>query len=99
MPPEMRDELAQILLQLVGKDQPVVHLSAAEEASFEESLIQAWRVRDRRASARHLGKIREPALMCRRESRQSSVLLSQHRHAGQRTSNDRLRPRLSFSKK
>jgi predicted transcriptional regulator len=32
-----------ILLQLAGGDQPVLQLSAAEEASFEESLAQADR--------------------------------------------------------
>jgi hypothetical protein len=43
LPPEMQDELALILLQLAGKDQPVVQMTAAEEASFEESLAQADR--------------------------------------------------------
>jgi predicted transcriptional regulator len=41
--PEIQDDLARILLQLAGKDQPEVQLSAAEEASFEESLAQADR--------------------------------------------------------
>jgi hypothetical protein len=43
LPPEVQDELAIILLQLAGKDQPVLQLSAADEASFEESLAQADR--------------------------------------------------------
>jgi hypothetical protein len=43
LPPEVQDELAHILLQLAGTDQPVVPLSAADEASFEESLAQADR--------------------------------------------------------
>jgi hypothetical protein len=43
MPPEVQDDLARILLQLAGKDQPVVQLSAAEEASLAESLGQADR--------------------------------------------------------
>jgi len=43
LPPEMQDELALILLQLAGEDQPVVQMTAAEEASFEESLAQADR--------------------------------------------------------
>jgi hypothetical protein len=43
LPPEEQDELARILLQLAGRDQPVVQLSAADEASFEESLAQADR--------------------------------------------------------
>jgi predicted transcriptional regulator len=43
LPPEMQDELARILLQLAGKDQPVVQLSAADEASLAESLAQADR--------------------------------------------------------
>jgi hypothetical protein len=41
--PEVQDDLARILLQLAGKDQPVVQLSAADEASFAESLAQADR--------------------------------------------------------
>ena len=43
LPPEVQDDLARILLQLAGKDQPVVQLSAAEEASLAESLAQADR--------------------------------------------------------
>jgi hypothetical protein len=43
LPPEVQDELARVLLQLAGKDQPVVQLSAAEEASLAESLAQADR--------------------------------------------------------
>ena len=41
--PEVQDDLARILLQLAGKDQPAVQLSAAEEASLAESLAQADR--------------------------------------------------------
>jgi predicted transcriptional regulator len=41
--PEVQDELARILLQLAGKDQPAIQLSAADEASFAESLAQADR--------------------------------------------------------
>ena len=41
LPAEMQNELARVLLQLAGKDQPVIQLSAADEASLEESLAQA----------------------------------------------------------
>jgi hypothetical protein len=43
LPPEMQDDLALILLQLAGEDQPVLQLSTEEEASFNESLAQADR--------------------------------------------------------
>jgi hypothetical protein len=43
LPAEMQDELARVVLQLAGKDQPVVQLSATEEASLEDSLGQADR--------------------------------------------------------
>jgi predicted transcriptional regulator len=43
LPPDVQDELARLLLQLAGEDQPVVQLSAAEEASFDKSLAQADR--------------------------------------------------------
>ena len=43
LPPEVQDDLARILLQLAGKDQPVIQLTADEEASFAESLAQADR--------------------------------------------------------
>jgi len=43
LPAEVQDELARVLLQLAGKDQPVIQLSAADEASLEESLVQADR--------------------------------------------------------
>jgi ethanolamine utilization protein EutP (predicted NTPase) len=40
---EIQDDLARILLQLAGKDQPVFQLSAEDESSFDESLAQADR--------------------------------------------------------
>jgi hypothetical protein len=43
LPAEMQDDLARILLQLAGKDLPVLPLGAKEEASLEESLAQAER--------------------------------------------------------
>ncbi|MGA2795402.1 MAG: hypothetical protein ABSE69_18145 [Roseiarcus sp.] len=43
LPPEMQDDLARMLLQFAGEDQPAVQLTADEEASFEESLAQADR--------------------------------------------------------
>ena len=43
LPPDVQDELARILLQLAGEDQPVIQLSAAEEASFSETFAQADR--------------------------------------------------------
>ncbi|HMF69113.1 MAG TPA: hypothetical protein VK602_16065 [Phyllobacterium sp.] len=43
LPPEIQDDLARMLLQLAGEDQPVFQLSAEEESSFDESLAQADR--------------------------------------------------------
>jgi predicted transcriptional regulator len=43
LPPELQDDLARVLLQLAGEDQPVFQLSAEEETSFKESLAQADR--------------------------------------------------------
>jgi predicted transcriptional regulator len=43
LPPAMQDELARMLLQLAGEEQPVIQLTAEEEASLEESLAQADR--------------------------------------------------------
>jgi hypothetical protein len=43
LPPELQDDLARVLLQLAGEDQPVFQLSAEEETSFQESLAQADR--------------------------------------------------------
>ncbi|MFZ0528549.1 MAG: hypothetical protein WA776_09505 [Xanthobacteraceae bacterium] len=43
LPPEMQDDLARMLLQLAGENQPVLELSAEEGASFEKSLAQADR--------------------------------------------------------
>lgn len=43
LPPETQDDLARILLQLAGDEQPAIELTADEEASFEESLEQARR--------------------------------------------------------
>ena len=43
LPPEIQDELARMLLQLAGEDQPVLQLSAEESVSFDKSLAQADR--------------------------------------------------------
>ncbi|HET6374574.1 MAG TPA: hypothetical protein VFF88_00860 [Methylocella sp.] len=43
LPPGMQDEIARMLLQFAGRDQPVIQLTAEEEASFEASLAQAGR--------------------------------------------------------
>jgi predicted transcriptional regulator len=43
LPPAMQDELARVLLQLAGEEQPAIQLTAEEEASLEESLAQARR--------------------------------------------------------
>lgn len=43
LPPEIQDELARMLLQLAGEDQPLLQLSVEEAASFDESLTQADR--------------------------------------------------------
>jgi hypothetical protein len=41
LPPEIQDELARMLLQLAGEDQPLLQLSPEEEASLDESLAEA----------------------------------------------------------
>jgi hypothetical protein len=43
LPPETQDDLARLLLQLAGDEQPSVVLTAAEVASFGGSLAQASR--------------------------------------------------------
>jgi len=43
LPPEMQDELARMLLQLAGEDQPACQLSPEEEASLDGSRAQADR--------------------------------------------------------
>jgi hypothetical protein len=43
LPPAMQDDLARLLLQLAGEEQPPVQLEPAEEPSFAESLGQAAR--------------------------------------------------------
>ena len=43
LPPEIQDELARMLLQLAGEDQPLLQLSPEEGASLDESLAQADR--------------------------------------------------------
>jgi hypothetical protein len=43
LPPEIPGELARMLLQLAGEDQPLLQLSPEEEASLDESLAQANR--------------------------------------------------------
>lgn len=43
LPPEVQDDLARVLLQFAGEEQPVIQLTAEEEASFEVSLAQESR--------------------------------------------------------
>jgi hypothetical protein len=43
LPPAMQDDIARVVLTLAGQDQPLVVLTAEEEASFVESLGQASR--------------------------------------------------------
>ncbi|CCE10940.1 conserved hypothetical protein [Bradyrhizobium sp. STM 3843] len=43
LPPDEQDELARVLLQLAGHEQPPVTLTPEETASFHESLCQADR--------------------------------------------------------
>jgi hypothetical protein len=43
LPPETQDELALLLLQLAGEDQPPIQLTDEEEASLEESIQQMER--------------------------------------------------------
>jgi hypothetical protein len=40
LPPEIQDELARMLLQMAGEDQPLLQLSPEEEASLDESFAQ-----------------------------------------------------------
>ncbi len=41
LPPDAQDELALLLLQLAGQEQPAIALTADETASFGDSLDQA----------------------------------------------------------
>jgi hypothetical protein len=43
MPPDVQDDLARVLLELTGKDQPLIELTADEAAALDESLAQADR--------------------------------------------------------
>lgn len=43
LPAQMQDDIASVMLTLAGDDQPLVELSAADEASLAESLEQAER--------------------------------------------------------
>jgi hypothetical protein len=43
LPREIQDDLARLMLQLTGDEQPVIQLTREEEASFDESLAQEAR--------------------------------------------------------
>lgn len=43
LPPEVQDDIARVVLQLAGDDQPSMHLTADEKASFAESRGEAAR--------------------------------------------------------
>jgi hypothetical protein len=43
LPASMQDEIARIVLELVGEEQSPIQLTPEEEASFAESLAQADR--------------------------------------------------------
>ena len=37
LPPELQDELARLLLQVAGEEQPLIHLTAEERADLAEA--------------------------------------------------------------
>ena len=43
LPDAMQDELAHVLLQLAGDEQPAIRLTAEEDAALDESLAEAER--------------------------------------------------------
>jgi hypothetical protein len=43
LPPAMQDDVARLLLQFLGEEQPVIQLTPEEVASLEESRDQASR--------------------------------------------------------
>jgi hypothetical protein len=43
LPPAMQDDVARLLLQFLGEEQPVIQLTPDEVASFAESRAQASR--------------------------------------------------------
>jgi hypothetical protein len=43
LPPAMQDDVARLLLQFLGKEQPAIQLTPEEVASFAESRAQASR--------------------------------------------------------
>lgn len=43
LPPEMQDDLARVLLQLAGEEQPEIDLTPDEEAALDESEAAAAR--------------------------------------------------------
>ena len=43
LPDAMQDEMARVLLQLAGVDQPLLQLTPEDDAALEESLAQAAR--------------------------------------------------------
>jgi hypothetical protein len=43
LPPAMQDDVARLLLQLLGEEQPAIQLTPDEVASFAESRAQASR--------------------------------------------------------
>jgi predicted transcriptional regulator len=43
LPPAMQDDMARVIIAMIGDEPPVIHLTAEEEASFDESLAQAER--------------------------------------------------------
>jgi hypothetical protein len=43
LPPTMQDDVARLLLQFLGEEQPVIQLTPEEVASFAESRAQASR--------------------------------------------------------
>jgi hypothetical protein len=43
LPDSAQDELAQVLLQLVGEEQPVIQLTAEEERDLAEALAEVER--------------------------------------------------------
>ncbi len=43
LPPEIQHDIARVVMMMAGKDEPILQMTAEEEASFAESRAQAGR--------------------------------------------------------
>src|SRR6185295_15126203 len=86
LPPEVQDELARLLLQVAGKEQPIIQLTPEERADIAEADAEITRGdADCKGPRLCRGRVPQGANRLRERIQTLFLLLTHHPYAGQLT--------------